>query len=118
MNRFRLFAFLIAFIAVIAAISTRSHPAAQTPAEHGKAVYDAHCVECHGESGRGDGPASGQLKPRPRDFTSGRYKIRSTETGTRNPGTPCAPAPTGRSRTWASPCWYNAKTTENIYRRL
>jgi mono/diheme cytochrome c family protein len=49
-------------------------------ASHGKAVYDAHCVECHGPTGKGDGPASPFLTPRPRDFTSGKYKIRSTET--------------------------------------
>src|SRR4051812_41354316 len=47
----------------------------------GKAIYDARCIECHGESGRGDGPSAGYLSPRPRDFTTGRYKIRSTETG-------------------------------------
>ena len=47
----------------------------------GKNVYDAHCVECHGASGRGDGPSAAYLTPRPRDFTSGKYKIRSTETG-------------------------------------
>jgi cbb3-type cytochrome c oxidase subunit III len=47
----------------------------------GKIVYDAHCVECHGATGRGDGPAAAMLAPRPRDFASGKYKIRSTETG-------------------------------------
>ena len=47
----------------------------------GKIVYDAHCVECHGATGRGDGPAASHLVPAPRDFTSGKYKIRSTETG-------------------------------------
>jgi mono/diheme cytochrome c family protein len=47
----------------------------------GKAVYDAHCVECHGTSGRGDGPAAAYLVPRPRDFATGKYKIRTTETG-------------------------------------
>lgn len=48
----------------------------------GQSVYDAHCVECHGASGKGDGPAAAYLVPRPRDFTSGKYKIRTTETGT------------------------------------
>jgi mono/diheme cytochrome c family protein len=33
-------------------------------------------------SGKGDGPAAHLLNPRPRDFSSGKYKIRSTETGT------------------------------------
>jgi cbb3-type cytochrome c oxidase subunit III len=48
----------------------------------GKAVYDAHCVECHGAGGKGDGASAAFLVPRPRDFTNGKYKIRSTETGT------------------------------------
>ena len=48
----------------------------------GKAVYDAHCVECHGPNGKGDGPSAAYLVPRPRDFTTGKYKIRSTESGT------------------------------------
>ncbi len=47
----------------------------------GKAVYDAHCVECHGATGNGDGPSASYLVPRPRDFTSGKYKIRTTESG-------------------------------------
>src|SRR5436190_17343932 len=47
----------------------------------GKSVYDAHCVECHGESGRGDGASAANLTPHPRDFTSAKYKIRSTESG-------------------------------------
>ncbi len=47
----------------------------------GKAVYDSRCAECHGADGKGDGPAAAYLVPRPRDFSSGKYKIRSTETG-------------------------------------
>jgi cbb3-type cytochrome c oxidase subunit III len=74
------------FIATIAAglgaatvWSLRTTVAAQP---RGKAVYDAHCVECHGAAGKGDGPSAAYLVPRPRDFTTGRYKIRSTEPGT------------------------------------
>jgi cbb3-type cytochrome c oxidase subunit III len=48
----------------------------------GKAIYDAHCVECHGTTGKGNGASAAYLVPRPRDFTTGKYKIRSTESGT------------------------------------
>jgi cbb3-type cytochrome c oxidase subunit III len=62
------------------ATSTAAQTTVAGSAAHGKVVYDAHCVECHGKTGKGDGPASPFLTPRPRDFTSGKYKIRSTET--------------------------------------
>jgi len=53
---------------------------AQSP--KGKAIFDAKCTECHGASGKGDGPAAALLTPRPRDFTTGKFKIRTTESGT------------------------------------
>ncbi|HEY7139551.1 MAG TPA: c-type cytochrome [Methylomirabilota bacterium] len=43
----------------------------------GKQVYEKRCVGCHGADGKGDGPAAELLVPRPRDFTAGKYKIRS-----------------------------------------
>ena len=49
--------------------------------EKGKAVYDNSCAHCHGIEGRGDGSAAENLLPKPRDFTRGLYKIRSTESG-------------------------------------
>jgi mono/diheme cytochrome c family protein len=45
-------------------------------------VYRERCAVCHGVGARGDGPAAGLLSPRPRDFTGGRYKFRSTPAGT------------------------------------
>ncbi len=47
----------------------------------GKRVYDKFCSQCHGDSGDGKGIATPYLKPEPRDFTSGKYKIRQTPTG-------------------------------------
>ncbi|MYF57107.1 c-type cytochrome [Candidatus Poribacteria bacterium] len=47
----------------------------------GKQIYDKSCAHCHGLEGRGDGSAAENLLPRPRDFTRGLYKIRSTESG-------------------------------------
>ena len=49
--------------------------------ERGKELYEESCAHCHGIEGRGDGSAAENLLPRPRDFTGGVYKIRSTESG-------------------------------------
>jgi len=43
----------------------------------GKKVYDLKCAGCHGDKGDGKGPGADLLSPRPRDFTSGVYKIRT-----------------------------------------
>jgi mono/diheme cytochrome c family protein len=64
---------------VVAALSQL--PASVEAQPRGKNVYDAHCVECHGDTGRGDGPSAAYLTPHPRDFASAKYKIRSTESG-------------------------------------
>lgn len=50
-------------------------------APRGKAVYDRWCAGCHGDTGEGDGPAASRMLPRPRDFTRGVYKIRTTASG-------------------------------------
>jgi DMSO reductase family type II enzyme heme b subunit len=55
--------------------------AAPSDAEVGKKVYEKRCTYCHGDDGKGDGPAADFFTPRPRDFTSGLYKYRSTPTG-------------------------------------
>jgi DMSO reductase family type II enzyme heme b subunit len=53
-------------------------PVGAQDANAGKAVYERRCLLCHGEKGDGKGPAAERLNPRPRDFTSGVYKIRTT----------------------------------------
>ena len=47
----------------------------------GKAIFEARCAMCHGESGKGNGNPEAALFPKPRDFTSGIFKFRSTESG-------------------------------------
>lgn len=49
--------------------------------EIGRRTYQKQCVACHGPGGRGDGPASYLLFPRPRDFTAARYRLVSTWEG-------------------------------------
>ena len=75
-------AFTIAIAATGAGRAQAPRAGGTQPASRGQAVFETRCAECHGLAGRGDGPASFLLKPRPRDFTSGSFKVRSTESGT------------------------------------
>ena len=47
----------------------------------GKTVYEENCAHCHGYEGDGQGYAFENVFPKPRDFTSGMFKIRTTATG-------------------------------------
>ena len=49
--------------------------------ESGKQLYGKYCSQCHGENGDGEGYATPHLFPKPRDFTTGKFKVRSTPTG-------------------------------------
>lgn len=47
----------------------------------GEALYQRYCVGCHGVDGDGKGLAAAFLDPKPRDFTRGSYKFRTTPSG-------------------------------------
>lgn len=45
------------------------------------ALYNKQCAVCHGKEGKGDGEAAYLLMPRPRDFTSGKFRLTTTDNG-------------------------------------
>ena len=49
--------------------------------ESGRKLYAKNCSQCHGEKGDGEGYATPHLYPRPRNFTTGKFKIRTTPNG-------------------------------------
>jgi len=40
---------------------------------YGQKQYKMNCATCHGDSGKGDGPAGGGLTPKPRNFVEGKW---------------------------------------------
>jgi mono/diheme cytochrome c family protein len=49
--------------------------------ESGKQLYLKYCSQCHGEKGDGEGYATPHLLPTPRNFTTGKFKVRTSPTG-------------------------------------
>jgi mono/diheme cytochrome c family protein len=77
-------AVLIALLCAAPARSVRAQaPDVGTEAqrESGKTLYLKYCAQCHGEKGDGEGYATPHLSPRPRDFTAGKFKVRTTPNG-------------------------------------
>ena len=66
---------------IVIAQTTEKLPATDENVTAGKQIYRDRCWYCHGKVGDGNGPAADFLDPRPRDFTAGMYKIRTTKTG-------------------------------------
>jgi mono/diheme cytochrome c family protein len=62
-------------LGIVTAASAAGDPTA------GKELYTRNCAQCHGDKGDGNGVAAPHLMPRPRDFTSGKFKIRTTPSG-------------------------------------
>lgn len=70
---------------VVGLLLLSATPAAAKPAPDlaaGREAYVTNCARCHGETGRGDGPDAKRMVPRPRDFSMGSYKYRTTASGT------------------------------------
>ena len=67
------------FVIFSATIFSQSN--AENSSARGKRIYNNLCSSCHGVLGDGNGPVASTVSTKPRDFTSGTFKFRSTESG-------------------------------------
>lgn len=57
-------------------------PAVKAPSDpvaEAAEIFQSRCTVCHGEKGKGDGPGSAALEPKPRDFTSDEWQTSVTD---------------------------------------
>ncbi len=64
-------------IPVVAAVEK----AFESPAAEAKAVFEERCVPCHGAEGRGNGPSSSALNPKPRNYHDPAFQQTATDAG-------------------------------------
>ncbi|OFW11920.1 MAG: hypothetical protein A3H96_26050 [Acidobacteria bacterium RIFCSPLOWO2_02_FULL_67_36] len=77
-------AFLIALLCAVLTGSARAagpNMGTEAQRESGKKLYLTYCSQCHGDAGDGEGYAASRLYPRPRNFTTGKFKVRTTPNG-------------------------------------
>ena len=66
--------------ALIAVIAPSAAFAAADIAK-GKETFKMICANCHGETGKGDGPGGAGLQPPPRDFSKAQFKFDANKNG-------------------------------------
>lgn len=84
-SRVRLLVCLIAALMMTLTVLSLRTSAQDTGTEAqrnaGKVLYSKYCSQCHGDKGDGEGYATPHLFPKPRNFTTGKFKVRSTPNG-------------------------------------
>lgn len=70
-----------ALMITLAPLTARAVSIPTEVTEEGKKTYSKYCAPCHGDEGKGNGPLARSLLPKPRDFTRGAYKFRTTPSG-------------------------------------
>lgn len=73
--------FIVCLLAVFLLMPIANPSSAEDRFSEGKKVYRKYCVGCHGEKGDGKGIAAKNLIIKPRDFTLGVFKFKSTQQG-------------------------------------
>ena len=72
---------LVAVVSLSCAPASAQDLGTDAQRESGKQLYTKFCAQCHGDKGDGEGYASPHLRPRPRNFTTGKFKVRTTPSG-------------------------------------
>lgn len=82
----------------------------------GKHIYERRCIGCHGAMGDGKGPAARFFKIKPRDFTSGIFKFRSTGGGDKSLPSDQDLFITVSHGLWGTPMppWYKISSEERL----
>lgn len=65
----KLFVSGLVAVALAASIALASTPSRAEDTAAAKDSFKSLCVKCHGEAGKGDGPAASTLETKPGDFT-------------------------------------------------
>jgi mono/diheme cytochrome c family protein len=60
-------------ILVLAALAGTAAGESKGNAQAGASLHKQQCLRCHGEQGKGDGPASKLLNPKPHDWADKQY---------------------------------------------
>lgn len=58
---------------------SQTAPAAADPHAEAEEIFKTRCTTCHGPEGKGDGPASVTLNPKPRNFSDQEWQKQVTD---------------------------------------
>ena len=95
-------------------VSVMRIPSSQELLTLGRDVYHTRCVGCHGKAGDGNGVAATFLSPRPRNFTLGVFKFRTTPSGSLPTDGDLFRTVTRGVRWTAMPTWHELPDKERL----
>jgi cytochrome c oxidase cbb3-type subunit I/II len=95
-------------------VSVMNIPSSQELLALGREVYHTRCVGCHGKAGDGNGVAATFLSPRPRNFTLGVFKFRTTPSGSLPTDGDLFRTVTRGVRWTAMPTWHELADKERL----
>ncbi len=95
-------------------VSVMNIPSSQDFLTLGREVYQSRCVGCHGKRGDGNGLAATFLSPRPRNFTLGVFKFRTTASGSLPTDGDLYRTVTRGVRGTAMPTWHELPDKERL----